>query len=87
MSQGYTMVGRNTLFLSYEAFIGISQTMMFRYAKLVKMVKETNLRAPNAPFNYIETSTWTRQEHTRFKAPHGRLIQPGGSGDSPSCWW
>jgi len=66
MLQGYTMTGRTVLFPSYEALIGIAQTMMVQYAKFVKMAKETDFRAPNASINYPETSTWTRQEHNGF---------------------
>jgi xylulose-5-phosphate/fructose-6-phosphate phosphoketolase len=66
MIQGYTLTGRTALFPSYEAFIGIAQTMMVQYSKFVKMAKETNFRAPNASLNYLVTSTWTRQEHNGF---------------------
>ena len=66
MIQGYTLTGRTAHFPSYEAFIGIAQTMMVQYSKFVKMAKETNFRAPNASLNYLVTSTWTRQEHNGF---------------------
>jgi len=66
MLQGYKMTGRTALFPSYEALIGIAQTMMVQYAKFVKMAEETNFRVPNASINYLETSTWTRQEHNGF---------------------
>ncbi|KAF9649474.1 D-xylulose 5-phosphate/D-fructose 6-phosphate phosphoketolase [Thelephora ganbajun] len=74
MLQGYTMTGRTALFPSYEAFIGIAQTMMVQYAKFVKMAKETNFRAPNASLNYLETSTWTRQEHNGFSHQNPSFI-------------
>ena len=38
MLQGYTLTGRTGLFPSYEAFLGIIQTMMVQYSKFVKMV-------------------------------------------------
>ena len=66
MLQGYTMTGRSALFPFHKAFISIAQTMMVQYSKFVKMAKETNFRAPNASLNYLETSTWTHQEHTGF---------------------
>ena len=74
MLQGYTMTGRTALFPSYEAFIGIAQTMMVQYAKFVKMAKETNFRFPNASLNYLETSTWTRQEHNGFSHQNPSFI-------------
>ena len=74
MLQGYTMTGRTALFPSYEAFIGIAQTMMVQYAKFVKMAKETNFRSLNASLNYLETSTWTRQEHNGFSHQNPSFI-------------
>ena len=74
MIQGYTLTGRTALFPSYEAFIGIAQTMMVQYAKFVKMAKETNFRLPNASLNYLETSTWTRQEHNGFSHQNPSFI-------------
>ena len=38
MLQGYTLTGRTGLFPSYEAFLGIIDTMMVQYCKFVKMV-------------------------------------------------
>jgi len=73
MLQGYKMTGRTALFPSYEAFVGIAQTMI-QYAKFVKMAKETNFRVPNASINYPETSTWTRQEHNGFSHQNPSFI-------------
>ncbi|GAA5902138.1 hypothetical protein JCM5296_006613 [Sporobolomyces johnsonii] len=64
--QGYTLTGRHGVFPSYEAFLGIVATMMVQYAKFVKMARETSWRGPVASLTYIETSTWTRQEHNGF---------------------
>jgi len=74
MMQGYTLTGRTALFPSYEAFIGIAQTMMVQYAKFVKMAKETSFRNPNSSLNYLETSTWTRQEHNGFSHQNPSFI-------------
>ena len=68
------MTGRTALFPSYEAFIGIAQTMMVQYSKFVKMAKETNFRSPNASLNYLETSTWARQEHNGFSHQNPSFI-------------
>lgn len=39
--QDYTLTGRTALFPSYEAFLGIIDTMMIQYAKFGKMSRET----------------------------------------------
>ncbi|SCV69952.1 BQ2448_1346 [Microbotryum intermedium] len=64
--QGYTLTGRAGVFPSYEAFLGIIATMMIQYAKFTKMALETPWRGPTASLTYIETSTWTRQEHNGY---------------------
>jgi xylulose-5-phosphate/fructose-6-phosphate phosphoketolase len=64
--QGYTLTGGTTLFPSYEAFLGIVHTMMVQYSKFNKMAHETAWRSDVASINYIETSTWIRQEHNGF---------------------
>ncbi|KAJ6262541.1 hypothetical protein Dda_3352 [Drechslerella dactyloides] len=64
--QGYTLTGRTAMFPSYESFLGIVQTMMVQYLKFNKMGQETNWRGPLPSVNYLETSTWTRQEHNGF---------------------
>ncbi|KAJ7220120.1 phosphoketolase [Mycena pura] len=66
MLQGYTLTGRTGLFPSYEAFLGIVQTMMVQYSKFTKMASEITWRQPCGSLNYLETSTWARQEHNGF---------------------
>merc|ERR1712230_120529 len=72
--QGYTLTGRTALFPSYEAFLGIIHTMMVQYAKFGKMAHESNWRKPLASINYLETSTWTRQEHNGFSHQNPSFI-------------
>ncbi|KAG6333272.1 hypothetical protein ID866_5814 [Astraeus odoratus] len=74
MLQGYTLTGRTALFPSYEAFLGIVQTMMVQYSKFVKMASETNWREDVGSVNYIETSTWARQEHNGFSHQNPSFI-------------
>ncbi|KAF7799807.1 hypothetical protein EIP86_011049 [Pleurotus ostreatoroseus] len=74
MLQGYTLTGRTGLFPSYEAFLGIIHTMMVQYSKFVKMSHETAWRHPCGSLNYIETSTWTRQEHNGFSHQNPSFI-------------
>ncbi|KAF5359300.1 hypothetical protein D9756_003216 [Leucocoprinus leucothites] len=74
MLQGYTLTGRTGLFPSYEAFLGIIHTMMVQYSKFMKMAQETIWRQPCGSLNYIETSTWTRQEHNGFSHQNPSFI-------------
>jgi len=74
MMQGYTLTGRTALFPSYESFLGIVHTMMVQYSKFNKMGQETNWRPPLSSINYIETSTWTRQEHNGFSHQNPSFI-------------
>lgn len=74
MLQGYTLTGRTGLFPSYEAFLGIVHTMMVQYSKFIKMALETNWRGSCGSLNYIETSTWTRQEHNGFSHQNPSFI-------------
>ncbi|KAG6879610.1 hypothetical protein C0992_000638 [Termitomyces sp. T32_za158] len=74
MLQGYTLTGRTGLFPSYEAFLGIVHTMMVQYAKFCKMASETTWRQPCGSLNYLETSTWTRQEHNGFSHQNPSFI-------------
>jgi xylulose-5-phosphate/fructose-6-phosphate phosphoketolase len=72
--QGYTLTGRTAIFPSYESFLGIIHTMMVQYSKFNKMARETNWRGDISSINYIETSTWTRQEHNGFSHQNPSFI-------------
>jgi xylulose-5-phosphate/fructose-6-phosphate phosphoketolase len=72
--QGYTLTGRTGIFPSYESFLGIIHTMMVQYSKFNKMARETNWRTDISSINYIETSTWTRQEHNGFSHQNPSFI-------------
>ncbi|KAF2836866.1 putative phosphoketolase [Patellaria atrata CBS 101060] len=72
--QGYTLTGRTAVFPSYESFLGIIHTMMVQYAKFGKMAAEVPWRKPISSINYIETSTWTRQEHNGFSHQNPSFI-------------
>ncbi|OKO99335.1 hypothetical protein PENSUB_8722 [Penicillium subrubescens] len=72
--QGYTLTGRVGIFASYESFLGIIHTMMVQYAKFIKMARETKWHCSVSSFNYIETSTWTRQEHNGFSHQNPSFI-------------
>lgn len=72
--QGYTLTGRTALFPSYESFLGIIHTMMVQYSKFVKIAREISWRGDLASINYIETSTWARQEHNGFSHQNPSFI-------------
>ncbi|KAJ8469487.1 hypothetical protein ONZ45_g16871 [Pleurotus djamor] len=74
MLQGYTLTGRTGLFPSYEAFLGIVHTMMVQYSKFTKMSVETTWRKDVGSLNYVETSTWARQEHNGFSHQNPSFI-------------
>lgn len=74
MLQGYTLTGRTGLFPSYESFLGIVATMMVQYAKFMKMSREVPWRQDVSSINYIETSTWARQEHNGFSHQNPSFI-------------
>ncbi|RKL33323.1 putative phosphoketolase [Fusarium oxysporum] len=72
--RGYTLTGRTALFPSYESFLGIIHTMMVQYSKFNKIARETNWRGDLSSINYIETSTWARQEHNGFSHQNPSFI-------------
>ncbi|KAL2755420.1 hypothetical protein ACRALDRAFT_2041792 [Sodiomyces alcalophilus JCM 7366] len=72
--QGYTLTGRHALFPSYESFLGIVHTMMVQYAKFGKIAQHVDWRGDLASINYIETSTWARQEHNGFSHQNPSFI-------------
>ncbi|KAK0611340.1 XFP N-terminal domain-containing protein [Immersiella caudata] len=72
--QGYTLTGRTAIFPSYESFLGIVHTMMVQYSKFVKIAQEVSWRGDLASINYIETSTWARQEHNGFSHQNPSFI-------------
>lgn len=72
--QGYTLTGRTGLFPSYESFLGIVHTMMVQYSKFNKVAREVKWHSDISSINYIETSTWTRQEHNGFSHQNPSFI-------------
>ncbi|KAL2194191.1 XFP N-terminal domain-containing protein [Corynascus similis CBS 632.67] len=72
--QGYTLTGRTAIFPSYESFLGIVHTMMVQYSKFVKIAREVKWRGDLPSINYVETSTWARQEHNGFSHQNPSFI-------------
>jgi len=48
--------------------------MMVQYSKFVKMASETKWRQDVGSLNYLETSTWARQEHNGFSHQNPSFI-------------
>jgi len=48
--------------------------MMVQYAKFIKVCGEIKWRQDVGSLNYIETSTWTRQEHNGFSHQNPSFI-------------
>ncbi|KLU90279.1 hypothetical protein MAPG_09243, partial [Magnaporthiopsis poae ATCC 64411] len=72
--QGYTLTGGVAIFPSYESFLGIVHTMMVQYAKFTKIARSVPWRGDLPSINYIETSTWARQEHNGFSHQNPSFI-------------
>ncbi|KAL7920892.1 XFP N-terminal domain-containing protein [Trichoderma austrokoningii] len=72
--QGYTLTGRTAIFPSYESFLGIIHTMMIQHAKFSKIGRKVSWRGDLSSINYIETSTWARQEHNGFSHQNPSFI-------------
>lgn len=72
--QGYSLTGGVAIFPSYESFLGIVHTMMVQYAKFTKIGRAVPWRGDLPSINYIETSTWARQEHNGFSHQNPSFI-------------
>lgn len=61
--QGYTLTGRQSVFVSYEAFMMIVASMIDQYLKFIFQKREIAWRKPIPSLNIILTSSSWRQEH------------------------
>ena len=66
MLEGYLLTGRHGVFVSYEAFIRIIDSMASQHAKWLKVCKEIPWREDIASLNYILTSNVWQQDHNGF---------------------
>lgn len=64
--QGYILTGRNSVFISYEAFVMIIASMVDQYNKFLKQMAAIKWREDLPSMNIILTSTSWRQEHNGF---------------------
>ena len=64
--EGYLLTGRHGVFVSYEAFIRIIDSMASQHAKWIKVSKEIPWREDISSLNYILTSNVWQQDHNGF---------------------
>ena len=65
--EGYTLSGRHGIFVSYEAFAMIVDSMVTQHSKWLKTcVTELPWRKPVPSLNYLLTSTCWRNDHNGF---------------------
>ncbi|TAM87236.1 phosphoketolase family protein [bacterium] len=64
--EGYLLTGRHGLFVCYEAFATIVDSMVNQYAKWLKTAGEIPWRTPPASLNYLLTSHVWRQDHNGY---------------------
>ena len=66
MLEGYLLTGRHGVFVSYEAFIRIIDSMASQHAKWLKVCKEIPWRQSISSLNYILTSNVWQQDHNGY---------------------
>jgi xylulose-5-phosphate/fructose-6-phosphate phosphoketolase len=64
--QGYVLTGRQSIFISYEAFAMIIASMLDQYAKFMAKAELVKWRNPLPSLNFILTSNSWRQDHNGF---------------------
>ena len=64
--EGYILTGRTGVFVSYEAFIRIVDSMASQHAKWIKVSKELPWRKEISSLNYILTSNVWQQDHNGY---------------------
>ena len=64
--EGYILTGRHGVFVSYEAFIRIVDSMACQHAKWIKVSKELPWRKEISSLNYILTSNVWQQDHNGY---------------------
>ena len=64
--EGYLLTGRHGIFMSYEAFATIVDSMVTQFSKWVEIAQEFSWRKPTASLNIILSSHVWRQDHNGF---------------------
>ena len=66
MLEGYLLTGRHGLFVSYESFIRVIDSMASQHAKWLKICNELDWRKDISSLNYILTSHIWQQDHNGY---------------------
>ena len=66
MLEGFLLTGRHGLFVSYEAFIRVVDSMISEHAKWIKMSKELPWRKEISSLNLLLTSHLWQQDHNGY---------------------
>ncbi|HVU70058.1 MAG TPA: phosphoketolase family protein [Ktedonobacteraceae bacterium] len=72
--EGYLLTGRHGLFVSYEAFAMIADSMVVQHSKWLQEARRLSWRAPIASLNLLLTSTCWRNDHNGFSHQGPGLI-------------
>ena len=64
--EGYLLTGRHGIFVSYEAFIRIIDSMFSQHAKWLKVARQLPWRQNIASLNYVLASNVWQQDHNGF---------------------
>lgn len=66
MLEGYLLTGRHGIFVSYEAFIRVVDSMISQHAKWLKMCSEIDFRKDISSLNILLTSHIWQQDHNGY---------------------
>ncbi len=72
--EGYTLTGRNGMFVTYEAFAMVSASMLVQHTKWLQEADELTWRNPIPSLNVLLTSTAWRNDHNGFSHQGPGLI-------------
>ncbi|MBE3561138.1 MAG: phosphoketolase family protein [Ktedonobacteraceae bacterium] len=72
--EGYLLTGRHGIFVTYEAFAMVSDSMTVQYAKWLEEGIKLPWRAPISSLNILLTSTCWRNDHNGFSHQGPGLI-------------
>ena len=72
--EGYLLTGRHGMFVSYESFIRVVDSMISQHAKWLKVSRDLKWKAPIASLNLVLTSNVWQQDHNGYTHQEPGLI-------------
>ncbi len=66
MLEGYLLTGRHGLFVSYESFVRVIDSMASQHAKWLKVCEDLSWREDISSLNYVLTSHVWQQDHNGY---------------------